>query len=147
MLSVGPRYFDALGVACVRGRPFDVSDGTPGREVAIVNQRLAPCTSANAGSDRAADSTDRRHARSASEYDWATIVGVAPNVRQRSGSQDDPEPDPVVYIPHAQNPALVGLGVVLVRGRSNPAELMPVVRKEIFALDPDLLARQHPHDG
>jgi len=41
MLSVGPRYFDALDVRLVRGRPFDANEGSPGHEVAVVNQRLA----------------------------------------------------------------------------------------------------------
>src|SRR5204863_8980958 len=34
MLSIGPRYFDAVGVRLVRGHPLDANDGTPGREVA-----------------------------------------------------------------------------------------------------------------
>jgi ABC-type antimicrobial peptide transport system permease subunit len=33
-----------------------------------------------------------------------------------------------------------GLGSILVRGRSNPGALTTVIRKEIFALDPDLSA-------
>ena len=74
----------------------------------------------------------------APKFAFATIVGMAPNIRQRNGGQGDPEPDPVVYIPHSQNTGIVGLGNVLVRARGNPAEVMPVVRKEIFALDPDL---------
>jgi predicted permease len=138
MLSVGPRYFDALGVTLVRGRPFDANDGTPGREMAIVNQRLASMYFGNADPIgqriRLTDDTP-----AALKYGWATIVGLAPNVRQRGG-QDDPEPDPVVYLTHPQNPAWNGggTGSILVRGRSNPGELTPLIRKEIFALDPDL---------
>ena len=36
---------------------------------------------------------------------WATIVGLAPNVRQRGGMRS-PDPDPVVYVPHQQNPTM-----------------------------------------
>src|SRR5687767_7760010 len=40
MLSVGPRYFDTIGAPTVSGRAFAESDGQPGRESVIVNQRL-----------------------------------------------------------------------------------------------------------
>jgi putative ABC transport system permease protein len=146
MLAIGARYFDAMGVSLLRGRTFEVSEGTPGREVVLVNQRLAQRYFGNA------DPVGQRirlvlDNPNAPQFAWATIVGVAPNIRQRQGNQADPEPDPVVYIPHSQNTGLVGLGSVLVRARSNPAEVMPIIRKEIFALDPDLsLAQMRPLD-
>jgi len=137
MLAVGARYFDAVGVSFLRGRTFEPSEGTPGREVVVINQRLATKYFANADpvGQRIRLKEDNPNAP---QHAWATIVGVAPNIRQRTGGQGDPEPDPVVYIPHSQNTGIVGLGSVLVRGRGNPADVMPVVRKEIFALDPDL---------
>jgi predicted permease len=137
MLAVGARYFDAVGVRFLRGRTFEPSEGTLGREVVVINQRLATKYFANADpvGQRIRLKEDNPNAP---RYAWATIVGVTPNIRQRTGGQGDPEPDPVIYIPHSQNTGIVGLGSVLVRARGNPAEVMPVVRKEIFALDPDL---------
>ena len=137
MLAIGARYFDAVGVKLLRGRTYDYSEGTPGKEVVVVNQRLATKYFGNQ------DPVGQRirlveDNPNAPKYAWATVVGVTPNIRQRNGGQGDPEPDPVVYIPHSQNTGIVGLGNVLVRARGNPAEVMPVVRKEIFALDPDL---------
>ena len=41
MFNVGPRYFDALGVRLARGRALRDTDGNPGNEVAVINQRLA----------------------------------------------------------------------------------------------------------
>ncbi len=41
MVAVGSRYFDALGVRMLRGRAFTATDGEPGREAMVVNQRLA----------------------------------------------------------------------------------------------------------
>jgi predicted permease len=140
MLNVGTPYFEALGVRLVRGRMFDTTEGTPGREVAVVNQRLASMYFANQDPIgqriRLFDDTSQ----GGPNDEWATIVGIAPNVRQRSGGEGDPDPDPVVYIPHMQLRGGIGfgLGSILVRGRSNVAELTPVIRKEIFALDPDL---------
>jgi predicted permease len=137
MLAVGARYFDAVGVNLLRGRTFEISEGTPGREVVVVNQRLATRYFGNENpvGQRIRLVEDNPNA---AQHAWATIVGVAPDIRQRTGGQGDPEPDPVAYIPHSQNTGLVGLGAILVRARSSPAELMPVIRKEIFALDPDL---------
>jgi putative ABC transport system permease protein len=136
MLSVGPRYFDALGVSLLRGRPLDQNDGTPGREVAIINERLASMYFG------ASDPIGQRiqlvdDSPTATKYAWAAIVGLAPNVRQRSG-QEDPQPDPIVYLPHDQNPAWIGAGAMIVRGRGDLGPLTAALRKEVFALDPDL---------
>ena len=137
MLAIGARYFDAVGVRPLSGRTYEYTEGTPGREVVVVNQRLATKYFGNQ------DPVGQRirlveDNPNAPQYPWATIVGVTPNIRQRNGGQGDPEPDPVVYIPHSQNTGIVGLGNVLVRARGNPAEVMPVIRKAIFSLDPDL---------
>ena len=136
-LNVGPKYFDALGVRLVRGRTFEDSEGTPGHEVAVVNQRFASTHFANQDpiGQRIRLNDDTPNAPT---YNWATIVGVAPNVRQRSGGQGDPDPEPVVYMPHRQNPGNVGLGSILVRARANPSALVPIIRKEIVTLDSDL---------
>jgi predicted permease len=137
MVSVGPRYFDALGVRLARGRPLDASDGTAGREVAVINLRLASMYFGNEDpiGQRIRLSDD---APSAPKYEWATIVGLAPNIRQ-AGSQEDPEPDPVVYIPHLQNSTFLGSAAsIIVQGRSDPGQLTALLRKEMFALDPDL---------
>jgi putative ABC transport system permease protein len=144
MLAVGARYFDAVDVKLLRGRTFDVTEGTKGREVIVINQRLATKYFGNEDpiGQRIRFVEDNPNAP---QYPFATIIGVAPNIRQRTGgqgAQNDPEPDPVAYIPHGQNTGLVGLGNVLVRARGNPAEVMPVIRKEIFALDPDLSLAQ-----
>jgi predicted permease len=37
-LTIGPRYFDAMGLPLLRGRAFSNTDGTPGHDNAIVNQ-------------------------------------------------------------------------------------------------------------
>jgi predicted permease len=137
MVSVGPRYFDALGVTLARGRSFDANDGSPGREAAVINQRLASMyfeTEEPIGQRiRLSDDTP-----GAPTYEWATIVGLTPNVRQ-NGSQEDPEPDPVVYLPHRQNATFIGAAAsLLVRARSDPGPLAPLLRKEVSALDPDL---------
>lgn len=39
-VTIGSRYFDTLGLRLLRGRDFTATDGTPGHESAIVNQRF-----------------------------------------------------------------------------------------------------------
>jgi putative ABC transport system permease protein len=131
---VGDRYFHAVGLRLVGGRAFTQVDGTPGHEVAIVNQRFASMffpaenplgrrirlTDPNASSDEAGP--------------WLTIVGISPTLRQ----QFFRDIDPVVYMPYRTNP---GMGpMFLIRGVTEPAALTGAIRQQVHALDPDLAA-------
>jgi putative ABC transport system permease protein len=130
-LAVGTHYFETLDVPLARGRGFTVEDGTPGHESVIVNQLFA---------DRhfpGADAVGRRiqlvgDDRAPSPSSWLTIVGVSRTIRQRPPV----EPDPVAYLPFAQNaPATAA---ILLRGRGEPGALAPLIREEVRALDADL---------
>jgi len=46
VVSISSGYFDTLGMRLVRGRSFNDTDGTPGHESAIVNQRDRTSTTA-----------------------------------------------------------------------------------------------------
>jgi putative ABC transport system permease protein len=135
MVSISPGYFDTLGVKLQRGRSFTDADGTPGHEAAIVNQRFV--TMHFAGEDplgrriRLTDSSPQIQQPPPVD---ATIVGIAPTVRQRSFQ--DPDPDPVVYLPYRADPQrFVSL---LVRGTGDPARITTLVREEMRAIEPDL---------
>ncbi len=138
-VAITPRYFDTIGSAVVRGRGFTDTDGLPGHENAIINQRLAqmhftqedpigrriqltvdPATGAPAADPRAPA--------------WMTIVGIAPSVRQRNFQERDP--DPVAYLPLKSDPRVAM--ALLVRGEGDPGALTPLVREELRAIDPDL---------
>jgi len=130
---VGPRYFDAVGLTLRRGRAFADSDGTDGHEVAIVNQRFASMHFANE------DPIGRRIKLVTDppvppEPAWITIVGVSPNVRQRS--LQEPDPDPVVYVPYRFAP--LPFMMTIVRTQGEPSALASTIREEVRALDPDL---------
>jgi predicted permease len=135
MVSISPGYFDTLGVKLQRGRSFTDADGTPGHEAAIVNQRFV--TMHFAGEDplgrriRLTDSSPQIQQPPPVD---ATIVGIAPTVRQRSFQ--DPDPDPVVYLPYRADPQrFVSL---LVRGTGDPARITALVREEMRAIEPDI---------
>jgi putative ABC transport system permease protein len=136
MASIGPRYFETLGVHLIRGRQFDDYDGRPGREVAIVNLRLADTFFPNEDpiGKQISIVDDLRAGR---QSPWATIVGVAPTIRQRA-VKDAPNGDPFVYIPNIQHLAHRNGTMVLVRGKGDPTSLTAQLRREIAALDPDL---------
>jgi len=136
MVAVGSRYFDALGVQMVRGRPFAATDGEPGREAMIVNQRLAALHFP--GEDpvgRRIRLVNDGNIPGAPKFYEATIVGVAPTIRQRWFEAD---PDPVVYITHAQNALMALSANLLVRARSDPVSVAALLRQEIAAMDPDV---------
>jgi predicted permease len=136
MVAVGSRYFDALGVRMLRGRAFVATDGEPGREAMIVNQRLADMHF------RGEDPVGRRirlindgNIPGAPKFYAATIVGVSPTIRQRSFERD---PDPVVYITHGQNALMAMTANLIVRARDNPAAVTSLLRQEVSAMDPDV---------
>jgi putative ABC transport system permease protein len=135
MLSVSASYFDALGVRLLQGRPFNERDGTPGYESVIINQRLAKMHFAgqNAIGQRIRLTDDTPGALPSG---WVTIVGVAPTVRQRN--VQDPDPDPVAYIPHLLNVTMARGGMLIIRTRMNPGQMVSLVREEVRGLDPDM---------
>jgi putative ABC transport system permease protein len=133
MLTVGPRYFDALGVQLARGRPFADTDGTPGHEAAIINQRFA--TMYFAGEDPVGRRVKLTTETPAStEPAWASIVGVGPTIRQRGF--EDINPDAVVYVPYRAQPS--GFMTLLARTEGDPSAMTAILREEVRALDPDL---------
>ncbi len=136
MLSIGPRYFDAIGAKLVRGRAFVETEGEPGRQSTIVNQRLV--TKYFGGEDpigkrvRLTEETP-----TGPQPGWLTVVGVVPNVRQRNNNQES-EPDPIAYLPHLENLTMARGALLLARTRSDPGKATQILREEIRAVDPDM---------
>ena len=136
-LSVSDGYFDTLGVQLLRGRAFTTADGRPGQESAIVNRRFVAMHFADE------DPLGRRIKMLAGqvgpvpgtpEPTWLTIVGVSPDIRQRA--LQDPEPDPVVYVPHRiESPRN---STLILRTRGDPAAVTALVRDTMRVLEPDL---------
>jgi predicted permease len=129
-LAIGPRYFASLGRGAVRGREFSDADAAG---VAIVNQRFARLYFGDADplgrsiAMRVRGEPDEVPAR-------LTIVGVAPDIRQRP--TPDRDFDPVVYLPHAAWP--LPFATILVRSPAGAAAVTGALRETIRELDPDL---------
>jgi predicted permease len=137
VVSVSAGYFDTLGVRLVRGRTFNDADGTPGHESAIVNQRFVamhfPGEDPLGRRITLIDSAPVR-AYDVSATAAVTIVGVVPTVRQRNFQE--PDPDPVAYLPYRADPQR--FVTLIVRSRSDASRITPLVREEMRALEPDL---------
>ena len=137
MLSIGPRYFETLGMRIVQGRPFTTADGRPGQDAAIVNQRLAALYFKGENPiDRRIRLVEERPSGPAAG--WATVIGVVPNVPQRREEGQQTEPDPVAYVPHQQNDNMARGALLVARARTDSARAAQTLRQEIRAVDPDM---------
>lgn len=138
MVAVDPRYFETLGVSLLRGRAFSDADGRAGQDTAIVNARFAEL---HFGGE---DPLGRRIELSLEPggepppgiptCQTVTIVGLAPNIRQRGFSER--EPDPVAYLPFRSQPR--GVIRLIARSEGDPQQLIPALRDEMRAVDADL---------
>jgi putative ABC transport system permease protein len=138
LVSVGPRYFEALGLRVLAGRSLTEDDGLIGHEGFVVNERLAAMYFP--GQDPLGhrirlwpDVTQRTPTGPSSG--WSTIVGISPTVRQRNARELDA--DPVVYVPR-QLTSQGNRATLLVRSRLDPATTTALLRDEIRLLDPDM---------
>lgn len=93
-MAVGPRYFETLGIGLEAGRSFQASDVTGSEPVIIVNAEAARRLWAGdepVGQTAVIDDDDGPVS--------VRVVGVVSDVRYADLESD---PDPTVYMPHAQ---------------------------------------------
>ena len=83
LITAGPRYFDTIGVRIIRGRALDDTDGLAGPEQRGGQRAVRGACTFRAKIRSAAASASRRQPPKPPAT-WLTIVGVAPNVRQRN---------------------------------------------------------------
>jgi predicted permease len=130
-MTIGERYFETLGARLVRGRMFRHGDADSGR-LTVVNQRLSEIYFP--GADPIGQRIRPASPANAPPGEWLTIVGVAPNVRQRSVEGGDF--DPLFYVSVDFNPVIATS--LIARSTSGAESLVPVLRREMAAIDPDL---------
>ncbi|MEX2283912.1 MAG: ABC transporter permease [Gemmatimonadota bacterium] len=124
---VGPGFFATLRMPLTRGREFTLRDDSASTPVMIVNQEFAEkmFPGENPLGKRVRSWRDENLLRE--------IVGVVPNVRYFAAGD---EIRPLVYVPHGQN--TWSSMSLIVRTRSAVESILPLVRKEIKALDPNI---------
>jgi predicted permease len=123
-IRVSPGYFETLRMPLLAGRAFTASDGMSPRPGIVVNETFArrfwPDGSAVGQAIRFAGRK-------------AEIIGVAPDGRYRSFSED-PVLFAYVHVGQPYDPAMW----LLVRMRGDIAPLVTVIRGELRALDPNV---------
>ena len=126
---VGGHYFEAMEIPLRRGRFFNERDDTTSRIAVIVDEYMA---------DQLWPGQDpigkRIHIVELQSKDsWQTVVGVVGRVKQDSL---DSTPRIAFYLAHTQFPARAM--TVALRGRADPAAMLPAAKNELRNLDPDL---------
>jgi putative ABC transport system permease protein len=123
---VSPGYFRTLGIAVVHGRDFSTGDsgGAPG--VAIVNLALA--RSFFAGQDPIGANIQV----GGPFGPWNSIVGVVGDAAN-SGLGQPAEPE--LYLASGQRPQ--SQMVLVARAGSDPLKVIPLIRSQVWAIDPD----------
>jgi predicted permease len=144
-VTISPRYFETIQVALRRGRGLTDTDGAPGSEVVIVNERfvsqyfptedpLGRRIKLLTGDGRQPPPPPPASTAGPPAPKWLTIVGVSPTIRQ--GNPQALEPDAVVYIPHRlESPAFMS---IMARSRVDAAALTMQVRQAVQTIDSEL---------
>jgi predicted permease len=124
---VWPDYFRTLGTALLRGRDFRAEDRRGAPAVAIVNETLARRFWPGE------DPLGRRIRLD--EGDVTEVIGLA-----RDGKYDElsEEPQPLLYLPYAQRPALLPGLILVVRATEDTGGTLAAARRMARELDPDL---------
>jgi predicted permease len=125
---VSAGYFEAVGTPVIEGRPFTAADRADAERVAVIDQGVAErYWPGGSALGRRINTGDRANPT------WRTVVGVVSRVRHQ---RLDRAPDLYVYYPLDQGFAWT-LDLV-VRGTVEPLSLVPALRREIRAADPNL---------
>ena len=132
-VAAGPRYFETVDIRLRRGRGFTESDGLPGRETAVVDERFAALHFPDADPLGQRIQLTRDGAPQTAPA-WLTIVGIAPAL------PDFGPPSlrrPVVYVP-MRGESQPGQDISLVARAADGAAAAMLLRDAVRALDPGL---------
>ena len=125
---ITPGYFAALRIPLLRGRDFTVQDDSATPPVIIVNEKFAKemFPGENPIGKRVMSSRDERVMRQ--------IVGVVRDVKYYGASDSSRA---LVYVPYAQGNQW-NQGIITIRTADTPLAFLPVLRRELKALDPGM---------
>ncbi|MEK7830102.1 MAG: ABC transporter permease, partial [Acidobacteriota bacterium] len=121
-----PEYFKTMGMTLLHGRQFSEQDRPDTSAVLIVNESMAKKTWPNENPIGKQLMLDYNRGKYAYE-----VIGVTRGIRYYGLKR---EPQPEVFIPHAQN-AYLPMNVVI-RTENDPSQLLNAVKSELRALDP-----------
>lgn len=120
--SVGPRYFETLGIRLLQGREFDVKDNEGASRVAVISESL--------GRKFFGASNPIGQQIIYGKNSGIEVVGIVVDAKY-AGLRDGPVP--TIYFPYLQ--AKTDWKELEVRTAVDPAELASSIRQEIMAVD------------
>ncbi len=120
-----PGYLDLMGIPVLRGRAFTSEDTEDSIPVVLVSREMAE-------HHWAGENPVGQRIRIGDESVWAQVVGIVGNVQNDEVSE---RPEHVLYRPFAQN--VRSTMVAMVRSELEAADLAPLVRRQVWSLDPD----------
>ena len=127
---VGPGFFETMGIALLRGRPFDAQDSDTGVKVAVINESMMRRYFGN-------ENPVGRHIAIGGQTKGppTEIVGVVRDSKYNSLREQTAQ---MVYLPYLQSGGNLARMTFAVRTLSKPIELVRAVQSEIWAADPNL---------
>ena len=125
--GISPEYFRAMAIPLRRGRFFDSRDKQDAIRVCIVNEVLVRRYFAD-------ENPIGKRIMGRAGQDWLTIIGVVADAKN-SGLRSQAQPE--LYWPNRQLDLPPSLNL-LVRTKSRPENLVPVLRGEIRDLSRDI---------
>lgn len=126
--AVSPGFFDTLRVQVVRGRGFDQRDHADAPRVVVINETLA--RHGWPGEDPIGK---RIRFGGGDQAPWMTVIGV---VRDLHRNLPQRPVRPELYFSSLQNTPRTQL--ILVRTAGDPRAVIPSIRREVQAIDPQL---------
>jgi ABC-type antimicrobial peptide transport system permease subunit len=131
---VGPGFFETLGIGLAQGREFSTADTASSPKVAIINEVTAQRYFPNVNPvGRPLPEELRRPGRLGRDV---LIVGVARSFKRYLRQE---QPGDGIFIPYTQAPPeSLGQIVFYVRATGDPASLIPALRQQARAVEPDL---------
>lgn len=128
--GIGIDYFRTMGIPLLRGRDFNAGDGSDKNQVAIINQKFAADVFPN---ENPIGKRIKPGAGSEGKEPWREIIGVVGDVKHQGLNRADTGE---CYVPEDQIGFSSMSGVV--RTSLPPTALIPVIREQIKAIDPDV---------
>jgi putative ABC transport system permease protein len=139
-ISVGPGFFNTLGIGVLAGRDVLSSDSSSSPNVAIVNESFVHQVL------RGASPLGLRFWREATPRDPEMrfeIVGVVKDSKYRDIRM---EFTPIVYLPQAQDPHPANFAQVLIRSTLPHAATLAAVKSSVIRISPDIIATYEVFD-
>jgi predicted permease len=132
--SVGPRFFETMGIPLLLGRDFSYSDNAGSQKVAIISESTARSDfgAVNPVGQELSFSDKTLKGR-------FLVIGVVKDIRTSLRQEQSHHSPRGVYIPFAQAPEeMRGQAVLEIRASRKPSELIPTVRQQIESIDKTL---------